>query len=151
MTVAAVARALVFVIVFTVAQLVIQLCIQAILRELGNGFLKQILDIVNAADACHLRQLTELLSTGIFFGVRFFLAICKTSCAVLLFYTKQEVYTNFGIVSPAAAVNKFYSIRTYNGLYTKFDIDSWSTAIVGILSSNYYSYSFPFSTSDNAR
>ena len=32
-------------------------------------------------------------------GVRFFLAICKTSCAVLLFYTTQEVYTNFGIVS----------------------------------------------------
>ena len=31
-------------------------------------------------------------------GVRFFLAIFKTSCAVLLFYTIQEVYTNLGIV-----------------------------------------------------
>src|SRR5699024_10036551 len=32
-------------------------------------------------------------------GVRFFLAIFKTSCAVLLFYTIQEVYTNLRIVS----------------------------------------------------
>ena len=29
----------------------------------------------------------------------FFLAIFKTSCAVLLFYTIQEVYTNLRIVS----------------------------------------------------
>ena len=29
---------------------------------------------------------------------RFFLAICITSCAVLLFYTTQEVYTKLGIL-----------------------------------------------------
>ena len=28
-------------------------------------------------------------------GVRFFLAICKSSCTVLLFCTTQEVYTKF--------------------------------------------------------
>ncbi|MCI5484871.1 MAG: hypothetical protein MR426_07415, partial [Clostridiales bacterium] len=32
-------------------------------------------------------------------GVRFFLAICKTSNVVLLFYTTSEVYTKFGMVS----------------------------------------------------
>src|SRR5699024_9918815 len=32
-------------------------------------------------------------------GVRFFLAMCNTSCLLLLFYTSQKVYTNYGIVS----------------------------------------------------
>src|SRR5699024_4116321 len=32
-------------------------------------------------------------------GVRFFLAMCNTSCLLLLFYTSQQVYTNYGIVS----------------------------------------------------
>ena len=32
-------------------------------------------------------------------GARFFLAICKSSCMVLLFYTTQEGYTKFGTVS----------------------------------------------------
>ena len=33
-------------------------------------------------------------------GVRFFLAMCFTSCVMLLFYTFREVYTKFGMVSP---------------------------------------------------
>ena len=32
-------------------------------------------------------------------GVRFFLAICKTSCVVLLFYTMKGVYTKLEIAS----------------------------------------------------
>ena len=32
-------------------------------------------------------------------GLRFFLVICNSSCVVLLFYTTQEVYTNFGMFS----------------------------------------------------
>ena len=35
-------------------------------------------------------------------GVRFFLAIILTSNVVLLFYTTLEVYTKFGMVSPAS-------------------------------------------------
>src|SRR5699024_4999059 len=31
--------------------------------------------------------------------LRFLLAICNTSCLLLLFYTSQQVYTNYGIVS----------------------------------------------------
>src|SRR5699024_7551000 len=65
--VTAVVCLLVLVVVFAVAQLVIQLCLQAILHEFGNGFLEQILDVIHAADVCHLQQLTDLLSTGIFF------------------------------------------------------------------------------------
>src|SRR5699024_9852979 len=34
-------------------------------------------------------------------GVRFLLAMCNTSCLLLLFYTSQQVYTNYGIVSNA--------------------------------------------------
>ena len=37
------------------------------------------------------------VSGGVFTGVQFFLAIYTTSCAVLLFYTTQEVYTKFRI------------------------------------------------------
>ena len=33
-------------------------------------------------------------------GVRSFLAMCFTSCVMLLFYTSWEVYTKFGTVSP---------------------------------------------------
>ena len=65
--VTAVICVLVLVVVFAVAQLVIQLCLQTILHELGNGLLKQILDVIHAADVCQLQQLTDLLSTGIFF------------------------------------------------------------------------------------
>ena len=36
---------------------------------------------------------------GVFFWGTIFLAIYKTSCTVLLFYTTQEVYTKFGTVS----------------------------------------------------
>ena len=32
-------------------------------------------------------------------GLRFFLAICISSCVALLFYTPQEVYTNLGMFS----------------------------------------------------
>src|SRR5699024_1919033 len=34
-------------------------------------------------------------------GVRFLLAMCNTSCLLFLFYTSQQVYTNYGIVSGA--------------------------------------------------
>ena len=67
MAVAAVVCVLVLVVVLAVAQLVIQLCFQSILHKLGNGFLEQILDVIHAADVCHLQQLTDLLSSGIFF------------------------------------------------------------------------------------
>src|SRR5699024_10211772 len=32
-------------------------------------------------------------------GLRFLLAMCNTSCLLLLFYNSQQVYTNYGIVS----------------------------------------------------
>ena len=32
-------------------------------------------------------------------GLRFFLTICFSSCVLLLFYTSQEVYTNYRTVS----------------------------------------------------
>ena len=65
--VAAVVCVFVLIIVSAVAQLVIQLCLQAILHELGNRLFEQILDVIHAADVCHLQQLTDLFSTGIFF------------------------------------------------------------------------------------
>ena len=65
--VTAVVCVLVLIVVFAVAQLVIQLCFQTVLHELGNGLLEQILDVIHAADVCHLQQLTDLFSTGIFF------------------------------------------------------------------------------------
>ena len=65
--VAAVVCIFVFVVELAVAQLVIQFCLQAILHEFGDGFLEQILDIIHATDICHLQQLADLLSTGIFF------------------------------------------------------------------------------------
>ena len=55
------------IVVFAVTQLVLQLCLQAVLHELGNGLLEQILDVIHAADVCHLQQLSDLLSAGIFF------------------------------------------------------------------------------------
>src|SRR5699024_6213340 len=66
-TIAAVVCILVLVVVLAVAQLFIQFCLQAILHEFSDGFLEQILDVVHAADVCHLQQLSDLLSTGIFF------------------------------------------------------------------------------------
>ena len=63
--VAAVVRLLVLVVVLAVTQLLIQLCLQAILHELGNGLLEQILDVIHAAEVCHLQQLADFLSTGI--------------------------------------------------------------------------------------
>ena len=65
--VAAVICVLVLVVVFAVAQLVIQLRLQAGFQELGNGFLKQVLDVIHAVDVCHLQQLTDFFSTCIFF------------------------------------------------------------------------------------
>ena len=65
--VAAVVCVFILVVVFAVAQLVIQFCLQAILHEFCNGLLKQILDVIHAADVCHLQQLTDLFSPGIFF------------------------------------------------------------------------------------
>ena len=65
--VSAVVRVFVPVVVFAVTQLVLQLCLQAVLHELSNGLLEQILDVVHAADVCHLQQLTDFFPTGIFF------------------------------------------------------------------------------------
>src|SRR5699024_971422 len=46
-------------------------------------------------------------------GVRFFLAISYSSCVVLLFYTMQEVYTNFGMVSLAQEKKHLYPLPKY--------------------------------------
>ena len=97
--VAAVVCVLVLVIVFAVAQFVIQLSFQTILHELGNGLFEQVLDVVHTADVCHLQQLTDLLSPGIFFRASILSCNIKTSDVVLLFYTTQEVYTKLRIVS----------------------------------------------------
>ena len=67
MAIAAVICVLMLVVIFAVAQLVIQLCLQAILHELGNGLLEQTLNVIHAADVCHLQQLTYFFSPGIFF------------------------------------------------------------------------------------
>ena len=48
-------------------------------------------------------------------GVRFFLAICKTSNVVLLFYTTSEVYTKFGMVS------NYLEVDTYSKLCVNKD------------------------------
>ena len=52
---AAVVRVLVPVVVPAVAQFFIQFRLQAILHKFGNGFLKQILDVIHTADICHLQ------------------------------------------------------------------------------------------------
>ena len=46
-----------------------------------------------------MQQLTDFSLRAFSSGVRFFLAICKTSNVVLLFYTTLEVYTKLRIVS----------------------------------------------------
>ena len=50
----AVVRSFVLVVVFAVAKILIQFGLQTILHEFGNGFLEQVLDVVHAADVCHL-------------------------------------------------------------------------------------------------
>ena len=55
-------------VIFAVHLLVIQLRLQAILHEPGNRLFKQILDVIHAADVCHLQRPTDLLSPGNFFG-----------------------------------------------------------------------------------
>ena len=98
---------LVLVVVFAVAQLVIQFQFQAIFQKLSDGFLEQILDIVYVADIFHLQQLSNLLSTGVFFrGSVLSGHMLKSSCLVLLFYTTQEVYTKVGLVSGIPAVTE---------------------------------------------
>ena len=47
-------RSLVLVVVFAVPKILIQFSLQTILHEFGNGFLEQVLDVVHAADVCHL-------------------------------------------------------------------------------------------------
>ena len=66
-TIAAVVGFLVLVVIPTVTQLIIQLCVETVLHKLGDRFLEQILDIVHAADAAHLQQLTDLGSAFVFF------------------------------------------------------------------------------------
>ena len=99
--VAAVVGLLVFVVVLAVSQLVIQLRIKTVLHKLGNGFLEQILDVVHAADAAHLQQLTDLGSALVFFRRAILSRHSKSSIMVLLFYTIMEVYTIFGMDSRA--------------------------------------------------
>src|SRR5699024_2801521 len=48
-------------------QILIQFCLQTGLHEFGNGLLEQVLDVIHAADVCHLQKFTDFLSTGIFF------------------------------------------------------------------------------------
>ena len=71
MTIPAVVCSLVLVVISAVAQILIQFCFQTVLHEFGNGFLEQILDVIHAADVCHLQKFTDLLSTGIFFRAAF--------------------------------------------------------------------------------
>lgn len=73
MAVSTVVGVLIFVVVPAIAQLIVQLCLQAILHEFGDGFLKQALDVIHAADVCQLQQFTDFCTPRVFFGVRFFL------------------------------------------------------------------------------
>ena len=99
MTIPAVVCSLVLIVISAVAQVLIQLCLQTVLHEFGNGLLEQVLDVIHAANVCHLQQLSDLLSTRIFFWAAILSGHMLTSCVVLLFYTTQEVYTKLGIVS----------------------------------------------------
>ena len=67
MTIPAVVCSLVLVVIFAVAQVLIQFCLQIVLHEFSNGLLEQVLDVIHAADVCHLQKFTDFLSTGIFF------------------------------------------------------------------------------------
>ena len=67
MPVATVVCVLVLVIILAMAQLIIQFSLYTIFHELGNGLFKQILDVIHAADICHLQQFTDFLSPGISF------------------------------------------------------------------------------------
>ena len=53
--VAAVVCIFVFVVVLAVAQILVQFCLQTVLHEFGNGLLEQVLDVIHAADVCHLQ------------------------------------------------------------------------------------------------
>src|SRR5699024_6157824 len=67
MTIPAVVCSLVLVVISAVAQILIQLCLQTVLHEFGNGLLEQVLDVIHAADVCHLQKFSDLLSTGVLF------------------------------------------------------------------------------------
>ena len=60
---------------------------------------EQALDVVHAADVCHLQQLSDLFPTGIFFRGTFLSCHTKFSSVVCLLYTTLEVYPKYGIVS----------------------------------------------------
>lgn len=99
MTISAVVGILVPVVVLAVAQFIIQLCIQTVLHKLGDGLLKQVLDVAHAADVCQLQQFMDFGS--VFISFRGAIPSChsKTSDVVLLFYTTSEVYTKCGMIS----------------------------------------------------
>src|SRR5699024_6191209 len=67
MTIPAVVCSLVLVVISAVAQILVQFCLQTVLHEFGNGLLEQVLDVIHAADVCHLQKFSDFLSTGIFF------------------------------------------------------------------------------------
>ena len=67
MAVPAVIRIFVFVVVLAVAELIVQLCIQPVSHELGNGILKQVLDVIHAVDIGQLQELSELIPAFLFF------------------------------------------------------------------------------------
>src|SRR5699024_9744407 len=66
-TIPAVVCSLVFIVISAVAQILVQFCLQTVLHEFGNGLLEQVLDVIHAADVCHLQKFTDFLSTGVFF------------------------------------------------------------------------------------
>ena len=87
--VAAVVRGLVPVVVSAVAQFILQLRLQAVLHELRDGLLEQILDVVHAADVCHLQQLPDLLPSRLFFrgtvlSAHVFYLLCDASILHLM-------------------------------------------------------------------
>ena len=64
--VAAVVRGLVPVVVSAVAQFILQLCLQAVLHELRDGLLEQILDVIHAADVAICSSSRNLLPSRLF-------------------------------------------------------------------------------------
>ena len=67
---------------------------------------------IRGSNLLSLSQMANISSSSRIFsrrafssGVRFFLAMCYTSCVMLLFYTSREVYTKFGTVSFDAAIH----------------------------------------------
>ena len=68
-------------------------------KRLGERLPKQSSNVLRAADVCHTKLPTDILSTSIFFrGAIPSGYMKKTSCVMLRFRTSQEVYTKFGTV-----------------------------------------------------